>query len=137
MRILFDINVVLDVLLKREPWRAEASQLWDAVAQGKLEGFLAPTTITTVYYLARKLPAGSAGAKQAIAACLSTFEICVMDRQTLDVALSLPGGDFEDSVQIACAHLTNLDGIVTRNAQDFTSARCTVYTPTQLLAQLP
>ncbi|MGH2514669.1 MAG: type II toxin-antitoxin system VapC family toxin, partial [Ktedonobacterales bacterium] len=137
MRILFDINVVLDVLLKRDPWRAEASQLWDAVAQGKLEGFLAPTTITTVYYLARKLPAGSAGAKQAITACLSTFEICAMDHQTLDAALSLPGSDFEDSVQIACAHLTSLDGIVTRNAQDFASAQCTVYTPAQLLAQLP
>lgn len=31
MRILFDINVVinvvLDVLLKRDPWRADASQL--------------------------------------------------------------------------------------------------------------
>lgn len=98
---------------------------------------MAPTTITTVYYLARKLPAGSTGAKQAITACLSTFEICAMDQQTLDTALSLPGSDFEDSVQIACAHLASLDGIVTRNAQDFASAQCKVYTPTQLLFLLP
>lgn len=60
-----------------------------------------------------------------------------MDRQTLDVALSLPDNDFEDSVQIACAHLTSLDGIVTRNAVDFTAAQCKVYAPAELLAQIP
>lgn len=137
MRILFDINVVLDVLLKREPWLREAQQLWDAVADGKIEGYLAPTTLTTIYYLARKLPAGSVGAMQSIAARLATFEVCSMDRQTIVLAAAQSGGDFEDNVQIACAEQAGLDGIVTRNAPDFAVASCTIYTPTELLAQLP
>jgi predicted nucleic acid-binding protein len=49
MRVLFDVNVVLDVLLKREPWREDASKLWDAAALGQIEGNLAPTTVTTIY----------------------------------------------------------------------------------------
>lgn len=136
MRILFDVNVVLDVLLKREPWLREAQQLWDAVADGKIEGHLAPTTLTTIYYLARKLPAGSMGAMQSIVACLATFEVCSMDRQTIVRAAAQSGGDFEDNVQIACAAQTGLDGIVTRNVKHFALASCKVYTPTELLTAL-
>ena len=33
--------------------------------------------------------------------------------------LSKPGNDFEDNVQIACAILSNLDGIVTRDIKGF------------------
>lgn len=76
MRILFDINVVLDVFLNRSPWVAQAQPLWDVVAQRKLDGYLAPTTITTIYYLSRKLPGGDAAGRRAVSACLSTFQIC-------------------------------------------------------------
>ena len=39
MRILLDTNVVLDVLLNREPWVAEASAIWQANDDGRLDGF--------------------------------------------------------------------------------------------------
>jgi predicted nucleic acid-binding protein len=136
MHILFDVNVVLDVLLKREPWRAEARELWDAAAVGTIEGYLAPTTITTIYYLARKLPGGAEPARHAVQACLDTFEICPMDRRTLEAALAKSGGDYEDNVQIVCAEVAQLDGKVTRNVPDFTAASCTVYTPAELLAAI-
>lgn len=136
MRILFDVNVILDVLLEREPWLSEAQQLWDMVVDSTIEGYLAPTTLTTIYYLARKLPAGAEGAMRSIAACLATFEVCSMDRQTLVLAASQPGGDFEDNVQIACADQSGLDGIVTRNAKHFALAARKVYTPTELLTDV-
>jgi hypothetical protein len=31
--VLLDLNVVLDALLGREPWRAEADAIWDANPQ--------------------------------------------------------------------------------------------------------
>lgn len=137
MRILFDINVVLDVLLNRSPWVAEAQSLWDAVAQRKLDGYLAPTTITTIYYLSRKLPGGDVAGRRAVSACLSTFQICPIDGTTLGQALAMTGPDFEDDVQIACAVQSSLDGIVTRNPADFKGAPCRVYSPAELLAALP
>ncbi|HEV2460312.1 MAG TPA: PIN domain-containing protein [Ktedonobacterales bacterium] len=136
MRILFGENVVLNVLLKREPWRAEARELWDAAAVDTIEGYLAPTTITTIYYLARKLPGGAEPARHAVQACLDTLEICPMDRRTLEAALAKSGGDYENNVQIVCAEVAQLDGIVTRNVPDFTAASCTVYTPAELLAAI-
>jgi hypothetical protein len=54
----------------------------------------------------------------------------------LELANTLTGTDFEDDLQIACAHLTGLDAIVTRNPKDFKSATIPVLTPSELLAQL-
>lgn len=137
MRVLFDVNVVLDVLLSREPWRADAQKLWDHVAQDVIEGYLAPTTVTTIYYLARKLPAGAGAAKQAVQACLSTFDICPVDRQTLELALAHPGVDCEDNVQMVSAQLIGADAIVTRNLKHFTGAPCDVLMPADLLTRIP
>lgn len=137
MRILIGVNVVLDVLLNRAPWAAEAQQIWDAVTADRIEGYLAPTTITNVYYLTRKLPGGSPEGLRAVLGCLQTFEICLMDRTTLELAALMTGSDFEDNVQIACAQQTGVDGIVTRNPGHFTGAPCRVYSPAELLAALP
>ena len=40
MRVLFDTNVVLDVLLQREPWVSEASGLWQANDEGRITGYM-------------------------------------------------------------------------------------------------
>lgn len=54
MRILFDTNVVLDVLLKREPYEENARWLVDRVEKGYVNGLLGSTTVTTIYYVASK-----------------------------------------------------------------------------------
>lgn len=41
MKALLDMNVVLDVLLVRQPWFAEASQVWDAHLKGRIAGSIA------------------------------------------------------------------------------------------------
>lgn len=137
MRVLFDTNILLDVLLQREPWRAEADALWQANDAGKLNGYVTATTVTDIFYVARKLPPGVERALQAVRTCLAAFQVCAVERQTLEAALILPGSDFEDNVQIACVQLSSLDAIVTRDSSGFQNAPCAVYTPAELLLQLP
>jgi hypothetical protein len=48
----------------------------------------------------------------------------------------LPGEDFEDNLQIACASLARLDAIVTRNPTDFKSAPISIFSPAELLTHL-
>ena len=54
MKILFDTNVVLDVLLNRAPYSEVAVELFAAVEKRKIQGYLCAATITTVDYLATK-----------------------------------------------------------------------------------
>jgi predicted nucleic acid-binding protein len=135
MRILLDTNVVLDVLLNREPWVAEASAIWQANDDGRLVGFLMASALTDIFYVARRL-VGRDAARIAVQTCLDAFEFCPVDRRTLELAHLLSGTDFEDNLQMVCAEMAQVDAIVTRDPDDFKTSSVLALTPTQILAQL-
>ena len=136
MRVLLDINVILDVLLAREPWRTEAEAIWDANRDGRLDAFISAATLPTVFYVVRK-QADRPRAHLAVTNCVRSLEIVPVDRTALEMATTLPGSDFEDNLQIACAALFHLDAIVTRDPKGFAGSPVPVLTPAELLAQLP
>ncbi|UZQ56191.1 PIN domain-containing protein [Trichothermofontia sichuanensis B231] len=45
MRVLIDINVVLDFLREREPFVENAARLFERIDAGEIEGFIAATTM--------------------------------------------------------------------------------------------
>ncbi len=63
MKILFDTNVILDLLLLRKPYHNAATYLISEVERGNIEGYVCPTTITTIAYLVTKVK-GSGGSKE-------------------------------------------------------------------------
>lgn len=136
MRVLLDTNIVLDVLLNRAPWVTDSSAIWTAYDQRRITGYVPASAMTDIFYIARRM-VDVPTARVAVGLCLSTFEICPVDRQTLEQATTLPGSGFEDNVQIACALLASVDAIVTRNPADFAAATVPVLTPPALLTQLP
>jgi predicted nucleic acid-binding protein len=135
MRVLLDTNVLLDVLLDRAPWSVEASAIWAACEQGQMMGEIPASAITDIFYIARRA-SDIATARVAVGLCLATFAVCPVDRQAIERAVLLPGGDFEDNLQIACAMAANLDAIVTRNPSDFAGSPLPVLTPAELLRHL-
>lgn len=134
-RIFLDTNVILDVLLEREPWVNEGKEIWQAHDEGQITGFLSAASLTDIFYFSRKIH-GLSKAQAAIQTCLSTFEICAVDRFVLEQALSLRGSDFEDNVQIACATIAQLDAIITRDKAGFKETVIPVYTPAEFVALL-
>ncbi len=136
MRVLLDTNVILDVLLERPPFNADADLVWQATYQGQIAAHVTATTLTDIFYVARK-QVGVARALKAVEDCLDNLEVCEVNRQTLASALSFAGSDFEDNLQIACALSSGLDAIVTRNKADFKTAAIAVMEPAELLRQLP
>jgi predicted nucleic acid-binding protein len=135
VKILIDTNVVLDLLLGREPFVETAILLFDQIEQGNLEGYIAATTITNIFYIIRKTE-GREVALAAIHRLLIGLQFCAVDRQTIETALSLGLKDFEDSIQLACATLSHLDAIVTRDQKDFIGSNLPIYSPTEFLNQL-
>ena len=134
-RALVDANVILDVLLARQPWLADAAALWQAHEDGRLDGSIAATTLTNMFYIVRR-NAGLERAHQSVRICLPTFEILAVDRGTLAHAATLWGNDFEDNVLLACAMRAGVDMIVTRDAAGFRGAPVAVLTPAEALARL-
>ena len=96
MKVLFDTNVVLDILMKRAPHAEAAIPLLVLVEQKKLDRLLGATTVTTIHYLANK-SLGSTAARKHLRTLLSLFDVAPITWDILS-ALNLNFTDFEDAV---------------------------------------
>ncbi len=135
MRILLDNNVVLDFLTARQPFFAEAKQIFQYLDSGKIDCFVSAITPINVFYITRKL-SGKDVAMQAVKDLLSAVEICQTDMKILREATYSAICDYEDAVQHESAIAESLDAIITRNTKDFANATLKVYSPSEFLEVL-
>ncbi len=133
--VLLDTNVILDVLLQRQPWVREAAEIWQAEDEGRLAGFVPASALTDIYYVARRLT-DATRARKSVSVCMAAFELCSVDRPLLERAYSLDGKDFEDDLQIACAESSGLVAVVTRDVDGFRESSIEVWTPAQCCQKL-
>ena len=131
MKVLFDTNVILDVLLDRKPHAEAATLLLARVERGEMIGYVCATTITTIFYLASKV-VGIDAARLQIKNILTLFQVAVVDSVVLEKALISGFSDFEDAVLYQSAEATGVDCLVTRNIKDFKRAKLPVYLPQEL-----
>lgn len=135
MKVLFDTNVVLDVLLDRESFADDAALLLAKVEQSEISGFICATTVTTIHYLATKTLGPKAAAKH-IKELLSLFAIAPVNRVVLEDAVAAKFADFEDAVLWAAASHAGAKYIVTRNIGDFKNTILPVFEPREFLNAL-
>ncbi len=131
MRILFDTNIILDVLLNRKKFVELAANLVGMVESNNIEGYLCATTITTLDYLISKA-INRKQAKIEIQKLLTIFRIAEVNSIVLELSINSAFGDFEDAVQYYSAVNCEVDGVVTRNIKDYRNSRLPVYTPNEL-----
>lgn len=132
MKLLFDTNIILDVLLLRKPYYTAATYLLTEVEHGQIEGYLCPTTITTIGYLVSKVK-GKAETKNLLRSLLNIFALSKLSKAVFDGAYESKIPDFEDAVLHESAIVSTVDGIVTRNTKDFKNATLRVYDPEELV----
>lgn len=119
LNVLVDTNVAIDWVIDRKPWSDEALPLWTSYGAGRVKLYLPASVLTDIFYILRK-PLGGDEAKHAVQRCVATCGLLTIDAAVIQLALALPGADFEDNVQIACSQIYRMNLIVTRNPDDFT-----------------
>ncbi len=133
--LLLDLNIVLDVLQRREPHYEASAKVWAAVEEGLLGGFVAAHSVTTLFYLLTRY----LDRNQALAAVhdlIGVFSVAGVDEAVIRHALSYGWKDFEDAVQMAAAAGVEADFLITRNPKDFASGPVAVLQPAELPAIL-
>lgn len=135
MIALVDTNVVLDVMLGRKPHLMDSASVLAAVEASKCGGLLSATTVTTIHYIAER-QIGRQATLGRISDLLSLFGVAPVNQAVLTSELGLGMADFEDAVLHEAAVQAGADCIVTRNINDFGSAKIPVYTPAQFLTAL-
>jgi predicted nucleic acid-binding protein len=133
--VLIDINILLDVLQKREPFYEISAALLAAVEIGRVKGYVTFQDITTLFYLIKK-GRSAAEARATITNVLQFIKIAPVDQSTIEQALYLDYADNEDAVQMVSAVQCKADCLITRNVKDYQPALLSVLQPVEFLATL-
>ncbi len=134
-RVLFDVNVVLDVLLNRRPYVEASAAVFGAAEQGNTQGWLSAHAVTTIHYLIRR-EMNTAQTKPLLQAMLAVLAVAPVDSAVVQEALPLSWPDFEDAVTAAAARRAGCDYIVTRGPAGFRGSPVKPITPEALAAIL-
>ncbi len=133
MKILIDTNVILDVLLKREPFYCDAVKILNLSNRNNIKLFVSASAITDIYYIANQTLRNRMETKILLSKLLKIVSVASVSENIIKKALELPWKDFEDSVQYSVALLQEMEGIVTRNTNDYKEAEINIWTPEELL----
>jgi predicted nucleic acid-binding protein len=131
--LLFDLNVVLDVLFDRTPHVTEAAALWRAAKDRDVMGLVPAHGFTTIHSLIRHEKGGDF-ARRAVTDLLAVFQVAAVDEAVIRRADALAWNDFEDAVVAASAEAAGCDAIVSRNPAHFSKSPVTVLVPKAALA---
>lgn len=134
MKLLIDTNVVLDVLLKRQPFCETAADVLKLCERDDIQECV--SAVTDIYYIANKMMWDKAAVREMLNKLLQVVSIAAVSENEIVHALTLEWYDFEDSVQYSVALLGNMDAIVTRNPKDFAGNELPVWTPEELIQQM-
>lgn len=133
--VLLDTNVLLDLMLAREPWAAEAAALLDAIQRGHARGMVAPHTVTTLHDLVSR-GGGRLRARDLTRQLLALVQVAPVSQRDMLQALDGDMPDFEDAVLAMTAEGCGARWIATRNLRDFSRSPVPAVPPGQLLALL-
>ena len=135
MRVLFDTDRVLDLVLDRDPFVEAATARFTLHEEGRITAYISGITMVNVFYITRKAK-GITNARKAVEELLASLNITPLDQLVLENAYRFAFTDYEDAVQHACALASGLEAIITRNLADYKNAILPVFTPTGFLNQL-
>ncbi len=134
-RVLFDSDVLLDVLAQRQPFVVASARALNTVTQEQVQGYVSGHAVTNIFYILRR-QVGNEAAQKLISKLLQRIQVASVTEQVIRAALQSPIRDFEDAVTSEAANAIGLDVIVTRNISDFVNSEITAMLPEDFLDSL-
>lgn len=132
MKLLIDTNVILDVLLRREPFFKAAIDVLNLAQRADVQEYVSASAITDIYYIANKQIKDRPAVRNLLKRLLKIVTIATVSENEIRNALDLEWADFEDSVQYSVALINEMDGIVTRNPSDYHESNIQIWLPEQV-----
>jgi len=120
-QVFVDADVILDLLLAREPFFDASAELFLLFQEGRMEGFTSPVVFANLFYILQQgMPAREAFI--ALRKLRLLLGVLSVGETVVDRALASSFGDFEDAIQYYTAVARKLDAFVTRNKKDYKAA---------------
>lgn len=136
MKLLIDTNIVIDVLLKREPFYKLSLEVLNLAKREDVQEYISASAITDIYYLSYRQLKNKELVRRLIKELLTVVSVASVSEQEILKAMELEWLDFEDSVQYSVALLQEMDGVVTRNLKDYKGKEIQVWLPEDILREI-
>jgi predicted nucleic acid-binding protein len=136
MRLMIDTNILLDVLLEREPFFSSSKAVLQLCESKKVYGFLSASSATDIFYITRKALQSTELAYQALGSILDIVKVLTVTNEDVLSAYMQRAADFEDCLLATCAKSNKCSAIVTRNKKDFLAFDITLLSPEELLESI-
>lgn len=114
MRVVVDINVLLDGMLEREPHAPAAVKLLSHIERGTIAGHLCASSVDTLYYLLCREREHQT-AQEILEAILTLHDIVPVDGDVIHSAFHLGWSDLEDAIIHQAARKAGIHIIVTHD----------------------
>ena len=134
-KVLCDINFILDIFLKREPFFFSAAKVFKKIEDGQLKGFLCALSFPTLFYLLSK-ELSMENALKTLEKIRIIFRVASVDEKVIDMSLVSDFKDYEDAVQYYSAIQAKVDCIITRNKADYKDPKIPVLMPEEFLVMI-
>ena len=128
MVLLIDANVLLDVLMNRQPHYEYSRVIWKMCLRKKAKGYVSALSFANIIYTMRKT-LNPESINKLFGALSSLFKFEDLTLEDLRLAADMKWHDFEDAVQSSTASRVNADYIITRNTKDFQNSKVKAVTP--------
>lgn len=132
-RVLFDSDVLLDVLAQRQPFVTASAQALNIATQPRVQGYVAGHAVTNIFYILRR-QVGSGTARELLSRLLQHLQVANVTDEVIRAALQSAMTDFEDAVTSEAANAAGVEIIVTRNTSDFVASATLSVSPAEFLA---
>lgn len=133
---MIDTNIILDVLLKREPFFEMSKEVLILCESKAIIGFISASAATDIFYLTRKALGDNDKAYKALGRILDIVKVLTVTNTDVNDAFIIKAKDFEDCLLATCAKSNKCNGIVTRNKKDFITFDIPLYSPEEIVKQL-
>ena len=132
-RIFIDTNILLDLLLERQPWVKEASVLFSMADRKEVKLLCCSLSFSTAAYLMGRLKYERKEIITKLTLVKSLCQVTTVDDSVIDRALQSDFTDLEDAMQYYSALAENAELIVTRNQKDYALSNIPVLSPSEFL----
>lgn len=126
-KVFLDTNIILDYFLdNRGPYEVNAELIFDQCVRGEIECYIAPHTISNVFFILRKY-CSPESSKLMLSSLCKLCKVQTMDHAMIEQAINdTRFSDLEDAMQMVCAEKCGADVFVTRDEKGFHKSRIKV-----------
>jgi len=133
---LIDVNICLDVLLKRELFWRDSAKIFQAAENNEIRLFVSAISFDTIFYILSS-DIGASSAQRELNKFRLHISVAPVDGSVVDRALDASWKDLKDALQYYSAAISDCKALISRNKRDYPvdKTQIPILSPTEFISK--